>query len=370
MRRVDLAPPVLGRAESEALCRVIDDNWLAMGERVRQLEESFASLHGIAHGVALNSCTAALHLALEAFGIGQDHEVLVPSLSFAATANGVIYAGATPVFVDIEAVDIPHISLEKARQALTPRTKAVIVMHYGGYLMDMEPWRAFADEHKLILIEDAAHTAGLQGSGVHSDGSAFSFYSNKNMTTGEGGMLLVHDEEADKRLRLMRSHGMTSTTLDRDKGHAYGYDVVDLGYNYRMDELRAAVGLAQLETLAERNARRVELSVRYRKVFNGEVTIPFNINWAQCGHIMPVLLPDGRDRAAVMAHLRENGVQSSIHYRPIHTFSYHRNRFPDLPDLSVTETYGERVLTLPLHPAMADDDVDYVVATLKTALNG
>ncbi len=370
MRHIELSPPSLDTAEKDALLRVIDDNWLAMGKRVRTLEEAFASLHGIGHGVALNSCTAALHLSLAAHGIGPGDEVLLPSLSFVATANAAIYVGARPVFVDVEDELVPHMSLALARQAITPRTRAIITMHYAGYLMDMRPWRELADEHNLVLIEDAAHAAGLEGAGRHSHASAFSFYSNKNMTTGEGGMLLVHDAELEARLRLMRSHGMTSTTITRDQGHAFGYDVVEAGFNYRLDELRAAIGLEQLARLAERNARRVELTGLYRRHLASVagLGVPFSPAWTQCGHIMPVLLPEGADRLQTMMRLREQGVQSSVHYRPIHTFTQFAGTAADQPVLPMTEAFGRRTLTLPLHPGLSDDDVAYVVEALTNAL--
>ena len=371
MRRVELSPPLLGQAEKEALLRVLDGNWLAMGDRVRDLEREFAALHGVGHGVAVNSCTAALHLALAVHGVGPGDEVLVPSLSFVATANAALYVGARPVFVDIEDTSRPHMSLEKARAALTPRTRAVVVMHYGGYLMDMAPWRAWADAHGLVLVEDAAHAAGLPGVGRHSHASAFSFYSNKNMTTAEGGMLLVHDDATDKRLRLMRCHGMTSTTLTRDQGHAFQYDVVEAGYNYRMDELRGAIGLEQLRALPGRNRRRVALAGLYRRLLSGHarLSVPFSADWPQCGHIQTVLLPEDADRLRVMARLREAGVQSSIHYRPIHTLSHFRQRETGRVSLPATEAYGARTLTLPLHAAMSDEDVSYVIERLDEALS-
>lgn len=375
MRRIELSPPVLGKAEKDALLSVIDDNWLAMGKRVSTLEQEFSSLHGIEHGIAVNSCTAALHLALAVYDIGPGDEVLVPSLSFVATANAARYVGATPVFVDIEDMLRPHMSLDKARAAITPRTKAIITMHYGGYLMDMRPWRELADAHGLVLVEDAAHVAGMEGAGVYSHASAFSFYSNKNMTTGEGGLLLVHDSDTDSRLRLMRSHGMTSTTLTRDQGHAFDYDVVDTGFNYRLDELRGAVGLEQLKGLMERNRRRVELAGIYRESLAGNerVRIPFDASWQQCGHIMPVLLPESADRHRVMVQLREQGVQSSIHYRPIHTFSQFRKQGVGQNGkwyaLPITEAYGMRTMTLPLHAGMTSEDVEYVVESLNKALS-
>ena len=309
---IELGAPVLGPAEKAALAEVVDSGWLTMGERVQRFEEAFAIMHGAADAVAVSSGTAALQLSLAAFDIGPGDEVLVPSMSFVATANVVVHAGATPVFVDVEADDRPHMSLDDARERITPRTRAVVVMHYGGYAVDMQRWRALADEFGLLLFEDAAHAAGLQGiAGLHSDAASFSFFTNKNMTTGEGGMSLVRDADRRRRVRRMRSHGMTASTLDRDRGRAVGYDVVDCGHNFRMDELRAAIGLVQLERLSVWNDTRRALTLRYREVLARalpDVVLPFDDGHPTTAHLLPVVLPPGADRARVITRMREAGV--------------------------------------------------------------
>ena len=255
--------------------------------------------------MAVSSATAALQLILAAFDIGAGDEVIVPSMSFVATAAAVVHAGATPLFVDIEAADRPHLSLERSRRAVTRRTRAIMVMHYGGFAVDLAAWRRFADEHGLLLFEDAAHVAGLTGAtGISSDAAAFSFFTNKNMTTAEGGMVVAADEARRERVRLLRSHAMTASTLDRDRGRAVGYDVVACGYNFRMDELRAALGLVQIERLPAWNRTRVELMARYRELLAERLPkacVPFDAHHLTSGHIMPIVLPEGRDRAAIMA---------------------------------------------------------------------
>jgi len=369
-KTISLCDPIIGYEEKKALCEVIDSQWLTMGERVVAFEKTFAGLHHMADAVAVNSCTAGLHLALLGLGIGPGDEVLVPSLTFAATVNAVMYCGATPVFVDVESEDIPHISIADAEAGISSDTKAVMVMHYGGYLVDLRQWRDLADKHGLYLIEDAAHAPETGDVGRISDAAAFSFFTNKNMTTAEGGMVLATDSEVLQRIRGMRSHGMTTGTLDRHKGHAFSYDVTLLGYNYRMDELRAAMGLVQLPHLARWNGHRRQLSFRYRRVLRDrlpEVTIPFNETHETSAHIMPVLLPDGINRQKVMEGLRHTGIQSSIHYPPVHQFSYYRKRFPDI-SLPNTERFCARELTLPLHPGLSEGDVDRVIEALKQAL--
>jgi dTDP-4-amino-4,6-dideoxygalactose transaminase len=369
---IELGAPVLGEAEKRALLEVIDDRWLTMGDRVRRFERAFADLHRVEDAVAVGSATAALQLVLAAFDIGIGDEVLVPSMSFVATAAVVLHVGATPVFVDIAAADRPHLAIDHARRLITPRTRAVIVMHFGGYQVDLPAWRRLADERGILLFEDAAHVAGLTGTvGTVSDASAFSFFTNKNMTTAEGGMVLVADEARRQRVRLMRAHGMTTSTLDRDRGRASGYDVVECGFNFRMDELRGALGLAQIARLPDWNETRVGLTARYRAKLAAEVPavhVPFEPNHPTSGHIMPVLLPHGCDRTTVMAVMLAAGVQTSVHYPAIHQFDYYRRRFCGVR-LPLTEEFSRRELTLPLHPALRPCDVDRVVTTLGNALD-
>ena len=368
--RISLSDPVIGEAEKRALCDVIDSQWLTMGDRVAEFEKAVARLHGIQDAVAVNSCTAGLHLCLAALGLGPGDEVLVPSLTFTATVNAVMYCGAKPIFVDIEDKDNPHISLAEAAAGCTKNTKAIIIMHYGGYLADLKAWRAFTDRRGLYLIEDAAHAPATGKVGQISDAAAFSFFTNKNMTTSEGGMVMAKNPDVLQRMRSMRSHSMTSSTLDRHNGHAFSYDVTMLGYNYRMAELGAAMGLAQLTRLLEWNAYRKKLSDYYRRILNEQIAsiaIPFSAAHETSAHIMPVLLQGDVDRQKVMQHLRNAGIQSSIHYPPVHRFSYYQKHFPDI-SLPNTEHFCSRELTLPLHPGLFESDVERVVKALKEAL--
>lgn len=366
-----MCDPQLGEGEKRALCEVIDSGWLTMGERVAEFERQFAAMHHNETAVAVSSCTAALHLALAALGIGPGDEVLVPAMTFIATVNAVIYTGATPVLVDIESASSPHISLEHARSLCTPKTKAVIIMHYGGYLMDLDKWHDFSRSRNMALVEDSAHAPATGGVGRIADISTFSFFPNKNMTTAEGGMILSRNPEVLERTRRMRSHGLTHSTLERDRGRVFSYDVVELGLNYRMDELRAAIGLVQLRSLAKWNERRRELTVLYRlKIAEElpEVLVPFSEGHETCAHIMPVILPERADRTAVMAGLRRENIQSSIHYPPAHKLSHHRDNWFSGVSLPHTEEFAGRELTLPLHPGMEDGDVDIVLDVLKKGL--
>jgi dTDP-4-amino-4,6-dideoxygalactose transaminase len=368
-----VSEPCLGEEEATALADTVASNWITMGERVRAFERAFADLHGVADGVAVSSCTAGLHLVLAALGVGPGDDVLVPSLTFVATANCVLYVGAHPIFVDIEDLSCPLISIEDAARTRTSHTKAVIVMHYGGRLVDETAWQGFARQHGLLLIEDAAHAAGAVGAGSVGDAAVFSFYGNKNMTTAEGGMVVARDPLVLERVRQMREHGMTSGTRQRLDARTPSYDVTMLGWNYRMHELEAALGLVQLRSLRRWNSSRQELSTLYWSLLSQqcpEVMIPFlNAPGPSANHLLPVLLPTGTERELVRDRMRQAGVQTTIHYPPIHELSFYRNR-SDPTCLSCTEEFGRRELTLPLHPKMSAADVQMAVEALIRALRG
>ncbi|WP_448188657.1 DegT/DnrJ/EryC1/StrS family aminotransferase [Azospirillum sp. sgz301742] len=365
-----VAEPTLGEEEKAALAAVIDDGWITMGDRVRAFEQAFADTQGVRDAVAVSSCTAGLHLVLAALGVGPGDEVLVPAATFVATANCVLHVGATPVFVDIEGVELPLMALSDAAAKLTGRTRAVILVDYAGYLPDRDRWRAFAEAHGLLLIEDAAHAAGVEGAGIIGDAGVFSFYGNKNMTTAEGGMVIARDDAVLDRVRNLRGHGMTTGTQQRLTGHANGYDVTALGFNYRMDEFRAAVGLVQLAKLPGWNAKRRALTEAYRRLLErdcADIVMPFAEPRASAHHILPVLLPAGVDRQRLADAMRADGVQTSVHYAPVHHFTLYRDRFPGV-HLPLTEEFARRELTLPLHPRMEERDVETVTQALARAL--
>ena len=366
-----VAEPFLGPEEQAAAADVLKGGWITLGARVREFEMAFAARHGAEDAAAVNSCTAALHLILAALGVGPGDEVLVPSLTFVATVNAVLYVGATPVFVDIEGLDSPLISIEDAETKVTPATRAIVLMHFAGHLAEAEPYRRFAERHGLLLVEDAAHAVGVSGVGSYGDGAAFSFYGNKNMTTGEGGMVLMCGGALLDRVRQMRGHGMTRSVLQRLVARSPHYDVDMLGFNYRMDEIRAAIGLVQLGRLAGMNARRAELVRLYHDSLGplqqAGLVVPRPRSGISAHHIMPVLLPDGVDRDAVVARMQDAGVQTTIHYPPVHALSYYRRTGP-ARHLPLTEAFHRRELTLPLHPGLSDSDVHLVVETLEAAL--
>jgi len=365
--------------ESEAVLKVIESGWLTMGAVTGQFEGEFAEYTGARHAIAVANGTAALHLACVAAGIGPGDEVILPSLTFVATANAVRYTGATPVFADIESEKTLNISPESIKANITERTRAIIVVHYGGFACDLPVIMDLANKHGLVVIEDAAHAIGsslekrMLGTWGHT--GCFSFFSNKNMTTGEGGMIVTDDADLAERLRRLRSHGMTSVTWDRHRGHAWSYDVVDLGFNYRLDEIRSALGLVQLSKLDANNSRRRELTSLYHEMLEElvpVVEIPFQSHpGISACHLLPVLLPGDIDRKLFMDRMKERGIQTSIHYSPIHHFSeYKKERAFSPQPLTITEEVAAREVSLPLYPMLTDQDLAVITQALGDTLNG
>jgi dTDP-4-amino-4,6-dideoxygalactose transaminase len=359
---IPLSDLLVDEAIERAVAEAVSSGWWSMGPRVAELEREFAHYCGATHAIAVANGTAALHVALLATGLGPGDEVLVPSLNFVAAANTILHVGATPVFCDIRGPHDLTVSPEDLEAAVTPRTRAIVVMHYGGNPCRMEAICELAKAHGLAVIEDAAHAPGAQWGGrmcgTIGDIGCFSFFSNKNLPVGEGGMIVTSDDSLAESARLLRSHGMTTLTWDRHRGHASGYDVVTAGFNYRLDELRAALALVQLERLEAHNAARARIVGFYRDVLHGKngLGMPF----AARDHVLPVhhlaviVLPEHAPRDAIRALLAERGVQTSVHYPPIHRFAAYRDLGSRRP-LPQTEDVAERLVTLPLFPHMSDN---------------
>jgi dTDP-4-amino-4,6-dideoxygalactose transaminase len=359
-----------------AVDEVVESGWWSMGPRVEAFEREYAAFVGVEHALAVANGTAALHLALLAAGIGPGDEVVLPSLNFVAAANSIAHTGATPVFCDIMGPDDLNLDPADLEAAVGPQTKAVVILHYGGFPCDMQAVREIADRRDLIVIEDAAHAPGATWRGERCGAlglvGCFSFFSNKNMPIGEGGMVVTDDDTVAEQLRLLRSHGMTTLTWARHRGHASSYDVLLSGFNYRLDELRAAMGLVQLRRLPEENAGRARISARYRDALHGKsgITIPFGEleeGTTSAHHLAVALMPDGR-RDDVRVALSENRIQTSVHYPPIHRFS-HYSRSGAGRALPRTEAVAERVVTLPLFGHMQDDQVEVVIENVLAALD-
>jgi len=366
------------RLEPEDLDAVADtlrSGWLTLGPRTAAFEEAFAAQLGARHAVAVSSCTAALHLAYLAAGVGPGDEVIVPSFTFAATASAVLYCGATPVFADIESCRTPSLDPDDVARRITPATKAVCAVHYAGYAAAVDTLRDLCDAHGLALIEDTAHAPsasyGGRKLGTWGLAGAFSFFSNKVLSVGEGGLLCTDSDEVAAQARLLRSHAMTSGTWDRHRGRTDTYDVVAHGFNYRLDEPRAALLLSRLTRMEAGIERRRHLTRRYRELLSHVpgLVVPFRDEQVQTSscYVMPVILEQDGRQAEVIAALRERGIQTSIFYPSIHLFSAYRERFPDV-SLPNTELASRTELTLPFYPHMSDDDQDRVVTALAEVI--
>ena len=361
---------------ADAVLETVRSGWWSMGPRVEELEREFADFCRAPHAIAVANGTAALHLALIAAGCGPGDEVIVPSLNFVAAANAILHTGAEPVFCDVVGADDLNLDPRDVAAAVTPQTKAVLALHYAGYPCAMDDIVAIADRHGLGIVEDAAHAPGarLDGRmcGTLGQVGCFSFFSNKNLPVGEGGMIVTGDEELAKNLRLLRSHGMTTLTWDRHRGHASGYDVVLAGFNYRLDEVRATVGLVQLSRLLEENEARARIAARYREALDDVdgLTMPFGDDdgtRVSSHHLAVVVLPEAVDRDRVRAALDERRIQTSVHYPPIHSFTRYHSLGERRP-LPRTDALATRILTLPLYGGLSDAQVDDVIDALLGAV--
>jgi dTDP-4-amino-4,6-dideoxygalactose transaminase len=369
---VPLADVVVPEEDIAAVADVYRGGWLSMGPVTAELEADFAAYTGARHALAVANGTAALHLIALAAGLGPGDEVIVPSMTFVASVNAIAYTGATPVFAEIASLAEPWLDAEAAAAAITPRTKAIMTMTYGGHPGQTEALAELARERGLTLLEDAAHAAGTRAGGRHAGtfgaAGAFSFFSNKNLAVGEGGMVVTDDDGLAERMRLLRSHGMTSLSWDRHRGHAASYDVVALGFNYRIDEPRAALARRRLARLDEENARRERLVARYRAALaevDGLVAaLPPAAGAQSAHHLFTVVLDPGADRAGFREELAARGIQTSVHYPAAHRFSIYADGAPELP---LTDAYAERAVTLPLFATMTDAQQDEVLDAVASA---
>jgi len=383
MAEVDLARwrvPLSDLSVSEEMVSAAESalrsNWWSMGPRVAEFESAFADHVGARHALAVSNGTAALHLALLAVGCGPGDEVVVPSLNFVAAANTIAHTGASPVFCDIRGGRDLNLDPSDVEAALGPATKAVVVLHYAGFACELDPVLDLAEKQGIAVIEDAAHAPGSRwrerACGTIGAVGCFSFFSNKNLSIGEGGMLVTESDELAEKLRLLRSHGMTTLTWDRHRGHASEYDVVLHGFNYRLDEIRAAMGLVSLAGLEDENASRRRVAMRYRDSLQGErgLELAFSERLGEPSsshHLAVALLPESVSRDSVRAALADRGVQTSVHYPPIHGFSAYRGLgHRTLPQ---TDAVAPRLLSLPLFGHMTEEQIELVIESVLDAVN-
>ncbi|MDF3292658.1 DegT/DnrJ/EryC1/StrS family aminotransferase [Streptomyces silvisoli] len=385
-RDVAFADNTIGEEEAAAVSAVLRSGWLSADREVRAFEEEFAAAAGSADAVFVSSGTAALHLAVLALDLRSGDEVIMPSLSFVSAAAVCALHGVVPVFADIESVADLTVSVSDVERLITPRTRAIVVMHYGGHPAHIEEFVALARRHGLRVIEDAAHAplvsrpGGMLG--TIGDIGCFSFFATKNMTTGEGGMVLAKQPAVLARVRSMRSHCIDGSSRSRTASGSAGYDIASAGLNYRPTELAAAIGRVQLAKLDKDRARRRDLVSTYHRALVGiaELEVPFasRADDSAAHHLLPVLLPRGHHRDRVRNRLRSVGVPTSVHYPPTHLMTYYRHGAPEahglreatvgLEHLPHTEAVADRLLSLPLHAKLDTSDAGYVADRLAEAL--
>jgi dTDP-4-amino-4,6-dideoxygalactose transaminase len=375
-QRIPVFDVQLEERHVQAVSKALRSGWLTMGPRIEAFEAEFARHLGVPHAVATSSCTAALHLAYLAAGVGPGDEVIVPGITFVATAAAARYCGAQPVLAEIQGQHDLGIDPEDVERRITPRTRAVCAVHYGGYAAPMGALRELCEARGLALIEDAAHSpdgevpGGGDKLGTIGLAGAFSFFSNKILSCGEGGLLATSDDRVADLARSLRSHAMTTGTWDRHRGHALGYDVVDVGFNYRMDEPRAALLSARLPDLgADIEARRA-LTARYRALLADvpDVRLPYTreqLDTSSC-YVMPVTLRDAGLRDPLRRLLSERfGVQTTVLYPSISEFS----AYDGSQSLPRCELVARTQLTLPLYPHLGHERQDRVVSALREAVS-
>ncbi len=370
--------PLIGEEEIQEVVDSLRSGWVTTGPKVKRFEQEFAAYVGAKHAIAVSSCTAALHISLAALGIGPGDEVIVPTLTFCATANVVVHLGATPVITDVD--ENFHMSLEAVGRAITPRTKAIVPVHYGGQACSLREILALAGNHGIPVVEDAAHAAGAEyaGSKIGSHGRAvcFSFYAIKNMTTGEGGMITTNDEDLAARIRLLSLHGMSRDAWKRyTVAGSWYYEVLEPGYKYNMTDVQAALGIHQLRRLDGFVRRRQEIAAMYDSAFSDlpEILLPPRLPGRNhTFHLYPIRLNADLmqfDRSEFIDELRARNIGTSVHFIPLHRHPLYQERFGYAPEqFPVAESIYRGLLSLPLYPKMSDDDVEDVIRAVRAIL--
>ena len=362
-----------------AVIEVLRSDWLTTGSKVGEFEKAFAGAVGAKDAVAVSSGTAALHAAMHALGIGPGDEVIVPPMTFAASANCVVFLGGTPVFTDVEP-DTLLLDPTQVESKITPLTKAILSVDYAGQACDYEALRGIAQAWGLALVDDACHALGASYNGRQvgtlADLNTFSLHPVKHVTSGEGGVVTTDDTTLAARIRVFRNHGITSDHHQRERNGSWFYEMVELGFNYRLTDFQCALGMSQLTKLPHWVARRREIARRYDQAFakmpaiTPLVTRP---NVSHAYHLYVVQLDLERlkvDRATVFTALRAEGIGVNVHYIPVHLHPFYREHFQTgVGDCPIAEAAYERLLTLPLHPRMSDKDVEDVIAAMDKVLS-
>lgn len=365
----------LGEEEKLRVCEALDHPILTTGRYVAEAERALADYLGIEHVVCLDSCTAALHLALIAENIGPGHEVIVPAMTFAATANAVLMAGARPIFADVDP-ETGNMTTVTVEPKITPRTRAVLPVHLYGLLCDMESLGNLARRRGLLLLEDSAHCLEARRAsirpGSHGRSACLSFYATKNITCGEGGALVTRDGALAERVRRLALHGMTTSAYDRYGKLYRHWDIPQWGWKYNLDNIRAALLVPQIARLDERWRRRIEIAERYEAAFSGITGVDFpkveRTEWS-ARHLFTIWV-DPRRRDEILASLQAQNIGVAVNYRAVHLLEYYAKTFGyRRGDLPAAESIGDRTISLPFYPSLTEAQIDRVVAAVRVAVS-
>jgi dTDP-4-amino-4,6-dideoxygalactose transaminase len=367
--------PSIGEEEIQEVVDSMRSGWITTGPKVKRFEEDFARYIGVRHSIAVNSCTAALHTVLAALDVGPGDEVIVPAVTFCATANVVVHLGATPVLVDVD--DRFQMTAAAIERAVTPRTRAAIPVHYAGQACDLDDILEVAGKHGIAVVEDAAHASGAEYHGRkignHGRAVCFSFYATKNMTTGEGGMITTNDDRLAQRLRLLSLHGMSRDAWKRyTEAGSWHYEVLEAGYKYNMTDIQAAMGIHQLRRLDGFILRRQEIAAMYDQAFCGvsELLLPPRLPGRNhTFHLYPIRLRSGDTRlrrSDFIERLHALRIGTSVHFIPLYRHPFYRDRYGLCPNqFPIAEEIYRGLVSLPLYPGMTDEDVGDVVAAVR-----
>lgn len=374
---IPIFKPSLGEEELKAVKECFDSHWIGLGPKTKKFEDEFSKYTGARTAISMNSCTAAQHICLVALGIKEGDEVLVPAITFASTSHAVIFCGAIPILVDVDR-DTLQMDFEDLKRKITPKTKAIMPVHYGGVICDMDPILEIARKNNLYVIEDAANCAGAEYKGkkigdLGSDFTCFSFEAKKNMTTGDGGMITSnHEGEIINKIRRLRWVGMDKDTLKRFSSEAkpWEYDITELGFKYNMNDIVASIGIVQLGKLDSMNGRRNKIVEKYNQAFS-QISWLKTIKEKPCSknaYWLYILRLENGDRDKFMDYLLKNGVLTNTSFKPLHLFTYYKEYYQSRGikiTCPVAEEEWNKLVVLPLFPDMTDEEVNTVINLVK-----